>query len=70
MQRKGRERITDEIILPKNNYGYRIDITHPKIKPLYERYKKWKEIPDWCPLSDDERLEFEGYILKKTNGGK
>lgn len=48
-----------------DRYGYQIDITHPKIKPLYKRYKKWKEIPDWCPLSDNERLEFEGYILKK-----
>lgn len=68
MQQKGRGQAIDEIILPKNKYGYQINITHPKIKPLYERYKKWKNISNWCPLSDEERLEFESYILKKTEG--
>ena len=46
------------------DYGYRVDISQPKIKELYFRYKKWKGIPDWCPLSDSERLEFERYLLK------
>ena len=46
-------------------YGYQVDISDPKIKPLYERFKKWKGIPRWCPLSDEERLEFESYILKE-----
>lgn len=54
------------IILPKNKYGYQVDITDPKISPLYWRFKKWKGVPDWCPLSDEERLEFESYILKKA----
>lgn len=65
MQPKGREGILDEIILLNNKYGYKVNISHPKIKPLYQRFKKWKNIPNWCPLSDDERLEFESYILKK-----
>lgn len=51
-------------MIPPNKYGYQIDIAHPKIKPLYERYKKWKCIASWCPLSDAERLEFEEYIIK------
>ena len=55
----------EKITIPKNLYGYRINITHPEIKPLYDRFKKWKNVPAWCPLSDKERLEFEGYILKK-----
>lgn len=64
MQPKGRGDILDEIILLNNKYGYKVNISHSKIKPLYQRFKKWKNIPNWCPLSDDERLEFEGYILK------
>lgn len=45
------------------DYGYRVDISDPKINGLYFRFKKWKNIPRWCPLSDAERLEFEEYIL-------
>ena len=55
------------IYAAENKYGYRINIMHPKIEPLYKRYKKWKGIADWCPLSDAERLEFESYILKGEN---
>ena len=36
------------------------------MRELYERFKKWKGIPKWCPLSDNERFEFENYII----GGK
>lgn len=53
------------IYAAENKYGYRINIMHPKIEPLYKRYKKWKGIADWCPLSDAERFEFESYILKR-----
>ena len=45
-----------------NKYGYRVDITKPKYRELYERYKKYKNIPRWCPLSDYERFEFEQYV--------
>lgn len=55
-----------------NPYGYRVDISKAKNKELYERYKKWKGIPRWCPLSDYERLEFEKFVLnrkeRKSNG--
>lgn len=54
----------DDIYAPENKYGYQVNITNPKIKPLYERFKKWKGLPDWCPLSDAERFEFESFILK------
>lgn len=47
-----------------NKYGYRVDITKPKYRELYERYKKYKNIPAWCPLSDGERFEFEQYIMR------
>lgn len=45
-----------------NKYGYQVDITEPKYRELYERYKKYKNIPAWCPLSDAERFEFEKYV--------
>lgn len=61
---KGSEDILEEIMIWNNDYGYRINIMHPQIKPLYDRFKKWKGVPDWCPLSDNERFEFEEYILK------
>lgn len=53
-----------------NPYGYRVDISKPKYRKLYERYKKWKGIPRWCPLSDSERLEFERYVLGEVKGVK
>lgn len=56
--------------IPDDCYGYKVDISDPKIKPLFERFKKWKGIPEWCPLSDKERLEFEGYILGDIKNGK
>lgn len=52
------------IFIPPNQYGYQVNISHPLIKPLYDRFKVWKKIPPWCPLSDDERFEFENYIFK------
>ena len=45
------------------DYGYKVDISSGEIRKLYSRYKRWKGIPEWCPLSDQERLEFEKYIL-------
>lgn len=62
MESKGLKLMSNSFI-PEDTYGYKVDISSPKIKPLYDRYKKWKGIPDWCPLSDEERFEFETYIL-------
>ena len=45
------------------DYGYRINISQKPYNELYERYKKHKNIPKHIPLSDDERLEFERYVL-------
>lgn len=55
------------IYCPKNKYGYKLNINHPSIKPLYERFKKWKGIGINIPLSDAERFEFESYALKYIN---
>lgn len=53
--------------MSSKQYGYRIDISKPKYRELYERYKKWKGIPKWCPLSDSDRFEFENYVLKRNS---
>ena len=48
-----------------NPERYRLNVNDEKIRSLYERFKKWKGIPRWCPCSDEERKEFESWILKK-----
>ena len=45
-----------------NQWGYRYNINHPKIKELYQRYCKWKSI--YRPMTDQERYDFESYIDK------
>lgn len=58
------------IFAEPNKFGYQININHPKIKPLYERYKRSIKA---IILSDAERFEFEKYIFqaiekKRRNG--
>ena len=50
-----------------NKYGYKININHDKIKPLYERFKAKKKA---LILSDDERIEFEAIIFKMIEKAK
>ena len=40
------------------------ELNEPEINELFQRYKKWKGIPVWCPLSDGERHEFEFMVLR------
>ena len=47
-----------------NKYGYKLNVNHPQIRILYERFKKWKGYASNLPLSDEQRFEFEAYILK------
>lgn len=46
-----------------NKYGYKLNVNHPAVRPLYERFKRWKGIPDNDPPSDEERKEFEDYAM-------
>ena len=57
-------KIPPEAILSRNPYSYILNINHPVIHPLYMRFKRWKGIPVYCPLSDTERIEFEEYMRK------
>lgn len=45
------------IMLP-NKYGFKVNISHPKIRILYERYKKTASKAAYG-LSDKQRLDFE-----------
>lgn len=56
------------VLLTSNPWGYQINVNHPKMRPLYGRFKRWKGIPSWCPLGDEERREFEGWVLQCMKG--
>ena len=46
-----------------NKYGYQLDLKDPLVQKLYWRYKDKHHIPHWCPLSDEERLDFEAQVI-------
>ena len=47
-----------------NKYGYQLDLKDPLVQKLYWRYKDKHHIPHWCPLSDEERLDFEAQVIE------
>ena len=51
----------DSIYAKENKYGYKLNVNHPQILPLYERYKK--KLGEKI-LSDTQRLTFETMIFK------
>lgn len=51
----------DSIYAKENKYGYKLNVNHPQILPLYERYKK--KLGEKI-LSDTQRLTFETIIFK------
>lgn len=55
-----------------NKYGYQLDLKDPLVQKLYWRYKDIHHIPHWCPLSDEERLDFEARVIewweRRSNG--
>ena len=56
-----------------NKYGYQLDLKDPLVKKLYGRYKDKRHIPHWCPLSDDERMDFEAQVMEwweRRNNGR
>lgn len=57
----------DSIYAHENKYGYKININHPKIKPIYEKYKKKYAI---IIMSDTERLQLEQKLLEYLGGKK
>lgn len=57
----------DSIYVLNNKYGYKINVNHPKIRPLYDVYKK--KIGAMI-LSDKERFQFESIIFKMIQRSK
>ena len=56
---------TNSMFNSNNKYGYKLNLNNPKIKELYYRYKKFIGIAREIPLSDEQRREFENYILNE-----
>lgn len=50
-----------------NPYGYKINISHPQIRPLYERYLRKIGTP--IP-SDAERHRFEAIVMHLIAAGR
>jgi len=57
--------IEDVLIKVHNKYGFKININHLYIKPLYEAYKKKVMPPIWWGYAetDQERIQFECIIF-------
>ncbi len=49
------------IYAPHNKYGYKLNVNHPDIRPLYEHYKRRIGA---VILSDSERFRFEAAVMK------
>ena len=46
-----------------NPYGYRLNLRHPLVQKLYDRYKERLGISRSTPLSDEERMDFEERVI-------
>ena len=55
------------VFAPQNKYGYKININHPIIRPLYEKCKLKLNI---MIMSDQQRHDFETIILRKIENGE
>lgn len=51
----------ESIYARPNKYGYRININHPQIKPLYDCYKRHTGA---MILSEEQRQHFESLIFQ------
>ena len=60
-QKLGMCREEESIFAKPNKYGYKINVNHPKIRPLYERYKE--KVGERI-LSDRQRRHFELLIFE------
>lgn len=48
----------------QNKYGFVLNINNSRINELYRRYKAWKGLPQNLPIDNEQRLEFEKYVLQ------
>ena len=47
-----------------DRYGYRTNLRHPRVYRWYLAYKRKLGLPEWCPLSDAQRIEFDERICQ------
>ena len=45
-----------------NRWGYRYNINHPQIRPLYAAYHKHIGVPEQIHLTTPQRLQFEAML--------
>ena len=57
----------DSIFALPNKYGYKLNVNHPQISQLYEKYKR--KIGEKI-LSDGQRFTFEFLVLQALEHGK
>ena len=55
--------ISEDMILKNNKYGYRINVRHPEVQPMYNEFRKAHHIPIYAACSDAQRLEFEKWFI-------
>ena len=56
----------DPIFIPeeKRRYGYRINVNHPRIRPLFAAYHRKIGVPENIHLSGAQRHHFEMAVIK------
>ena len=52
------------IFTTSNPCGYKININHPKIYPLFVAYHKKIGVPLHIHMTTEQRLEFEAAVMK------
>lgn len=48
-----------------NEYGYRFNLNHPRVKQLYVQYQREHSLDINIPMTDAQRLAFERGLLEK-----
>ena len=57
----------------RNKQGYRYNINHPSVYPLYAAYHKHIGVPEHIHLTSAQRMQFETILdrmIEKKRGGK
>lgn len=51
-----------ELYTQNNAYGYRYNVNHPWVRPIYRAYCERIGARSGCPLTDLERRGFDQYL--------
>lgn len=53
-----------------NEYGYRFNINHPRVKELYVQYQNEHGLDINIPMTDEQRRTFELGLLEKIRASR